>query len=556
MVVKVIHTEYLKDGIRELWMNNASQYMASLTKIKGINKIISDLEDHSEAVRHARISVDVEAYKHSTRQLHLQIERRQREINWLVENRELMKKILERFRDLAGETGQSIGEPDSFEQANGYLQASEEEFRYVGTNDITKFRWFKEKGLMYWLSLAHKDLVQYDEILQKRRESVNKDMDYCKVEIPKLKLRLKEMDDQTLWEDAKAQQKIEELQKRKTSTTNTEVELERNKRYDERLEEDRQWAVVRNKLRSYNTKLEHLGIFLRGWTEEQKGINLVIRQVFDLIHATKIIPDVMQSHSALVNDLYRICYIIHYRHKVELRLTAIHRSKLLSSEQFDNIHKLLSHHIEAYIDENRDERWERRRGTLDDEALAFERELFDNEFVAFQQLEKDAQDIANGRSLELIPPPRPVSNASSLSRNGPDKYKVSRNVPWDIHAGSLISDATARFLLSQKPKIHNARGELEQYSGSWVDLIFQTFTSADVFPHFYQLYGEQTIKLTPTELYNILNKTVLENVPRNIFEAFLRYCQHFHELFVQDDESDGLRVTTSGWEYCREHGVW
>lgn len=498
--------------------------------------------------------------EYSSHEIRVEVRKRQEGIDWIAKNRELMKKLLERFKKLT-ESAEDMFAGELEEMVQGTF-----EFEYEhadGPDGVMGLAWYKKFGVRLWIDRGFEDLKLYKALLNGELGGMERGLDKCKGKILVLQEKMARADEHTLAEDEEAQDKILRLQNQnsraKKETAEVEIEVIQTKRMAAKVQEDFDYNGDKKELNSWLTKASELKKLIKGRSYVVQRVEIVISQMRKCIRTLD--NDARGKFSdSIIDSLYQLCYHIHHRRRFEEILEKTYKKEFCSAEKRKLIFKKIGEHYDHFAARDREEFewWKPRGNSLDRKALnRLLSNVFAVEFRAFDKVLQEAEDIQqspdpplskhNSRSgLRRVTHYSPNRSSTKPKRNFIPSLKASK--------GPDMTPTMCRTLLLKKATFNGK--PINDPDPAWVDQLIKFFTSPDIFP----LFKYRTTKFRRLDLYKFVNSFLFEEVPEPLFDAFLIYCNFMGELFAVDyksfrNKNEPITVMDKGWETCAENPV-
>lgn len=558
--------DILKDGVRKCWKENRRKYIQMVEQVKKANEELEILEHERESKRglFAEDPKNFRKFDHldeySSHEIKVEIRSRKEGLDWITNNRELMKKLLEQFRRLTKST-EEIFEDELEEMDQG---AFEFEYEYAdGPEGVRGLAWYKKFGVRFWIDRGFEDLKFQKAIMNGELGSMERGLEKCKEKISALQDKMARADKHTVVEDEKAQDRIRSLRNQNSRSekdiAEVEIEVIQNERAAARVQEDFEYDWDKKELTSWFAKRSELEKLIKGRSYVIRRIEIVISQMRECLRIMNENTRV-EINISIIDNLYQLCYHIHHRRRFEEILEATYKREFCSVGKRKLIFKNIGEHYDYFAarDQEELEWWRTRANALDREALdRLLVTIFDVEFRAFDKVLQKAQDI------QLSPDP-PLSRhndhtgsrrADRYSPNSPSiKPKRNSVPPSKASKGPDMTPTMCRTLLLKKATFKGK--PINDPEPAWVDQLIKFFTSPDMFLFF----RYKTKRFPRLDLYRFVNSFLYEELPKPIFDAFLIYCNYMEELFTVDykkfrNENEPIMVVNKGWETCAENPV-
>jgi hypothetical protein len=548
-------------GIRQWWKGNKQAWHEKREEVRAIENNITALKAQAEQNRQRgwsdkvmlamRMGSSEDFFNDRwTPQIEALTIQRAGVLPWFDQNRQLMKMVWTHVKELeTAVKAEAKAEklPDKF-------------FGYPPTDDITKLSWYRDldKGLMWWLKRAMKNLGTLDGYLHGLLESTNNRSAQRVQAGHNFKRDLRAIQDQITKDDTEADDQISDLQRTQPQEYEAKIAQVLNDRYNAKLQQRREEIDLEEMVKEVQKRDKESMVITRSLTDHitrNKEFHALLKRISG--NLPKILP---QYRISFYTDLYNmICtHVARTRRGLDLSITL---DKIDFSQQkrgeiislADNYYQRLKTDMYFRYLEGK---LEPKQGRTDHKSLQKPRHSFEEEATTFTAMIDECTRIFNEQESsipKIIDPAHPATYLVPSIRNI-SLTKQPPSTPLDMSRtiGSTMTLAVAKSILEQYPE--TTSGQITDVALPWYELLRHTYTSPDLFPLFRNnaLTKRSWCK---DDFVTYTNSFLALPLERSVIEAFLVFCSHTRDLFHITEFRRRVETIGSGWELVAENPV-
>jgi hypothetical protein len=545
-------------GIRQWWKGNKQEWHEKREEMRNIENHIAALKAQVEQHRRRgwgdkvmlgmRFGSTEDFFNDRwTPQIETLKAQRARILPWFGENRQLMKMVWARVKEL-----------EAAVQAEARAKTPDKFFGYPPTDDITKLSWYRDmdKGIQWWLRRAMKNLGTLDGYLQGLLESNHNRTAQSLQAEHNFKRDLKIIRDQIIKDDTEADDQISNLQEMKPQGYKARIAQILNARYEVKLQQRREEIDLEEMVKEVQKRDKESAVITRSLTDHITRNT----EFHDLLKSISEIPPsiVRSSPQYRINfypDLYNlICtHIARTRRGLDLSITL---DKIdFSQSKRDKIITLADRYYERLNTDNYFRYLEAQlvphHGRTDHKSLQYSRRAFAKETTKFTAMIDECTNIYNEEEPSF---PKIIDPTHPAKYIVPSVQKITfakqpPNTPLDISRtiGSTMTLAVAKSILEHVPET-----QISDLHLPWYELLYLFYTSPDIFPLFRNT-STTTRSWSKDAFLTYTNSLLLHPLERHILEAFLVYCSHTNSLFHITEFRRRVETLNTGWEFVEEN---